>query len=78
MIGFDKIQHALLGAAVAMVAIAFGASPWAAFYAAAVVGALKELRDAKGFGHVEVMDYIATTAGAVPVCLWWPMTTPLI
>lgn len=72
MLGFDKVMHLLLGAAVAMVAIAIGVSEWNAFYLAVVVGALKEFRDSNGSGTVDAVDYLATALGGAAVGLWWP------
>lgn len=61
--GRDKIEHAVAGVAVALLARWAGFSPFEAFSIAALVGVLKEMHDATGRGTVDPLDAAATALG---------------
>lgn len=58
----DKANHVLYGLAAYLLAAAI-AGPIAGLVFAALAGAAKEAYDATGRGHVEALDFLATTAG---------------
>lgn len=61
----DKHLHFIAGALiVALCASVKGFAPYA-WGAGVVAGALKEFYDSRGYGSVEVLDFAATTAGAL-------------
>ena len=61
----DKVLHFAAGAVISGAAYALTGSLWAAVLAAALAGAAKEAYDATGRGTVDLMDFIATVAGAL-------------
>lgn len=61
----DKHLHFIAGALiVALCAFVKGFAPYA-WAAGVVAGALKEFYDSRGNGSVEILDFAATTAGAL-------------
>lgn len=61
----DKLLHFIAGALiVALCASVKGFAPYA-WAGGVVAGALKEFYDSRGNGSVEVLDFAATTAGAL-------------
>ena len=56
----DKVQHAIMGAGVSVVATELGAPPFWACVSALGAGLVKEYRDSRTGGTVEVMDVVAT------------------
>ena len=61
----DKLLHFSAGALiVALCAFVKGFAPYA-WVVGVVAGALKEFYDSRGNGSVEVLDFAATTAGAL-------------
>lgn len=61
----DKLLHFIAGALiVALCAFVKALAPYA-WVAGVVAGALKEFYDSRGNGSVEVLDFAATTAGAL-------------
>ena len=61
----DKLLHFIAGALiVALCAFVKGLAPYA-WVAGVVAGALKEFYDSRGNGSVELLDFAATTAGAL-------------
>lgn len=61
----DKLLHFIAGALiVALCSFIKGFAPYA-WVAGVVVGMLKEFFDSRGNGSVEVLDFAATTAGAL-------------
>ncbi len=61
----DKLLHFIAGALiVALCAFIKGFAPYA-WVAGVVAGMLKEFFDSRGNGSVEVLDFAATTAGAL-------------
>lgn len=61
----DKLLHFIAGALiVALCAFVKGLAPYA-WAAGVVAGALKEFYDSRGNGSVELLDFAATTAGAL-------------
>lgn len=61
----DKLLHFIAGALiVALYASVKAFAPYA-WVAGVVAGALKEFYDSRGNGSVEVLDFAATTAGAL-------------
>lgn len=58
----DKLGHFLAGAAIAFVGSLL--SPALGFAAGVTAGALKEAHDSTGRGHVELLDFLATSLGA--------------
>lgn len=61
----DKLLHFIAGALiVALCAFVKGFAPYA-WVAGVVAGALKEFYDSRSNGSVEVLDFAATTAGAL-------------
>ena len=72
----DKKKHLIAGFIISMmtfsifniVAPEFAAN--AAFASAMLAGAAKEAYDMTGRGHVELLDFIATTAGGLPFLIW--------
>lgn len=61
----DKLLHFITGALiVALCAFVKGLAPYA-WAAGVVAGALKEFYDSRGNGSVELLDFAATTAGAL-------------
>lgn len=61
----DKLLHFIAGALiVALCAFVKGFAPYA-WVAGVVAGMLKEFYDSRGNGSVEVLDFAATTAGAL-------------
>lgn len=61
----DKLLHFIAGALiVALCAFVKGFAPYA-WVAGVVAGMLKEFFDSRGNGSVEVLDFAATTAGAL-------------
>lgn len=61
----DKLLHFIAGALiVALCAFVKGFAPYA-WVAGVVAGVLKEFFDSRGNGSVEVLDFAATTAGAL-------------
>lgn len=61
----DKLLHFIAGALiVALCASVKGFAPYA-WVAGVVAGMLKEFFDSRGNGSVEVLDFAATTAGAL-------------
>lgn len=65
----DKLLHFIAGALiVALCAFIKGFAPYA-WVAGVVAGMLKEFYDSRGNGSVEVLDFAATTAGALAMQL---------
>jgi hypothetical protein len=65
----DKLLHFIAGALiVALCAFVKGFAPYA-WIAGVVAGMLKEFYDSRGNGSVEVLDFAATTAGALAMQL---------
>lgn len=63
----DKLLHFIAGALiVALCASVKGFAPYA-WVAGVVAGMLKEFYDSRGNGSVEVLDFAATTAGALTI-----------
>lgn len=61
----DKLLHFIAGALiVALYASVKGFAPYA-WVAGVVAGVLKEFYDSRGSGSVELLDFAATTAGAL-------------
>ncbi len=61
----DKLLHFIAGALiVALCAFIKGFAPYA-WVAGVIAGMLKEFFDSRGNGSVEVLDFAATTAGAL-------------
>lgn len=61
----DKLLHFIAGALiVALCSFIKGFAPYA-WVAGLVAGVLKEFYDSRGNGSVEVLDFAATTAGAL-------------
>ena len=61
----DKLLHFIAGALiVALCSFIKGFAPYA-WVAGVVAGMLKEVYDSRGHGSVEVLDFAATTAGAL-------------
>ena len=61
----DKLLHFIAGALiVALCAFIKGFAPYA-WVAGVIAGMLKEFYDSRGNGSVEVLDFAATTAGAL-------------
>ena len=61
----DKLLHFMAGALiVALCAFVKGFAPYA-WVAGVIAGMLKEFYDSRGNGSVEVLDFAATTAGAL-------------
>lgn len=61
----DKLLHFISGALiVALCSFIKGFAPYA-WVAGVVAGALKEFYDSRGNGSVELLDFAATTAGAL-------------
>lgn len=61
----DKLLHFIAGALiVALCAFVKGFAPYA-WVAGVVAGMLKEFYDSRGNGSIEVLDFAATTAGAL-------------
>ena len=61
----DKLLHFIAGALiVALCAFVKGFAPYA-WVAGVVAGMLKEFYDSRGNGSVEILDFAATTAGAL-------------
>ena len=61
----DKLLHFIAGALiVALCSFIKGFAPYA-WVAGVVAGMLKEFFDSRGNGSVEVLDFAATTAGAL-------------
>lgn len=61
----DKLLHFIAGALiVALCSFIKGFAPYA-WVAGVVAGMLKEFYDSRGNGSVEVLDFAATTAGAL-------------
>lgn len=61
----DKLLHFIAGALiVALCSFIKGFAPYA-WVAGVVAGMLKEFYDSRGNGSVEVLDFAATTAGAI-------------
>lgn len=61
----DKLLHFIAGSLiVALCAFIKGFAPYA-WVAGVVAGMLKEFYDSRGNGSVEVLDFAATTAGAL-------------
>lgn len=67
--GADKITHAVAGAIVALVALAFTGSPIMAVLAAVFVGVAKEAWDATGHGSVDLWDFAATALGGAAISI---------
>ena len=67
MIAPDKIAHFLAGAAIAGLAVAYGASPAVGFQVAILAAVLKEAYDLTGRGTPEVLDALATIIGGALV-----------
>ena len=67
MIAPDKIAHFLAGAAIAGLAVAYGASPALAIAASVFAAVAKEIHDATGRGTPEVLDALATILGGALV-----------
>ena len=65
----DKAMHLAAGAATSVVVFCATGNPWLGFAAAVVAGAAKEYWDSKGHGCVELMDFVATTAGGLLISL---------
>nr|DAI60448.1 MAG TPA: putative periplasmic lipoprotein [Caudoviricetes sp.] len=68
----DKLLHFIAGALiVALCAFIKGFAPYA-WVAGVVAGMLKEFFDSRGNGSVEVLDFAATTAGALAmqIAIW--------
>lgn len=65
----DKVLHfsvgALISALFAVIFGLFGLSYWGGFIVAAIAGFLKELRDSKGFGQKDFMDFWWTGLGGL-------------
>ena len=71
----DKLLHFIAGALiVALCAFIKGFAPYA-WVAGVVAGMLKEFFDSRGNGSVELLDFAATTAGALTMQLavWFYM-----
>lgn len=71
----DKLLHFIAGALiVALCAFIKGFAPYA-WVAGVVAGMLKEFFDSRGNGSVEVLDFAATTAGALAMqmAVWFYM-----
>jgi hypothetical protein len=72
----DKKKHLIAGFLIALATFAVfmlfapHLAGYSAFCAAALAGALKEAYDATGRGHVEFLDFVATTAGGLPFLIW--------
>lgn len=69
----DKLLHFIAGALiVALCAFVKGFAPYA-WGAGVVAGMLKEFYDSRGNGSVEVLDFAATTAGALAmqIAIWF-------
>lgn len=69
----DKLLHFIAGALiVALCAFIKGLAPYA-WVAGVVAGVLKEFYDSRGNGSVEVLDFAATTAGALTmqIAIWF-------
>lgn len=65
----DKLLHFIAGALiVALCSFIKGFAPYA-WVAGVVAGMLKEFYDSRGNGSVEVLDFAATTAGALAMQL---------
>lgn len=64
----DKFIHFIAG--VAVCAFVYPISPIYAVVLTFVVGAAKELRDSRGYGVVEFLDFFATGMGAVTLLAW--------
>lgn len=61
----DKLLHFIAGALiVALCSFIKGFAPYA-WVAGVIAGMLKEFYDSRGNGSVEVLDFAATTAGAL-------------
>lgn len=61
----DKLLHFIAGALiVALCSFIKGFAPYA-WVAGVVAGMLKEFYDSRGNGSVEILDFAATTAGAL-------------
>lgn len=68
----DKLLHFIAGALiVALCSFIKGFAPYA-WVAGVVAGMLKEFYDSRGNGSVEVLDFAATTAGALAmqIAIW--------
>jgi hypothetical protein len=63
MLTTDKLLHLLVGIVIAAVVYPFGVF-WACL-AVLVAAVGKEIHDATGRGHVELLDALATVAGGV-------------
>ena len=59
----DKAMHIIYGLAIYCLAALI--SPLHGLAAAIAVGVIKEIYDSKGHGHVEFLDFVATSAGGV-------------
>lgn len=69
----DKLLHFIAGALiVALCAFVKGFAPYA-WIAGVVAGMLKEFYDSRDNGSVEVLDFAATTAGALTmqIAIWF-------
>lgn len=69
----DKLLHFIAGALiVALCAFVKGFAPYA-WVAGVVAGMFKEFYDSRGNGSVEVLDFAATTAGALTmqIAIWF-------
>jgi len=72
----DKKKHFLAGFIIALAAftvfvfLAPSSAGLIAFCAATLSGLAKEAYDATGRGHVEFMDFVATSAGGAPFLIW--------
>lgn len=69
----DKLLHFIAGALiVALCAFIKGFAPYA-WVAGVVAGMLKEFYDSRGNGSVEILDFAATTAGALTmqIAIWF-------
>jgi len=70
----DKAKHVVYGAALglvgALMAYAVDLPAWACSLAlSSLFGAAKEIYDAAGYGTADLMDALATVAGAMPCAI---------
>lgn len=74
MLPLDKQAHFWAGMAIASALTAYGVLPLVSFGVAIVVAALKEARDALGYGTPDIWDFVATGLGAavvLPLAFGW-------
>lgn len=68
----DKLLHFIAGALIVALCASVKAFAPYAWVAGVIAGALKEFFDSRGNGSVELLDFAATTAGALTmqIAVW--------